>query len=157
MRTIGRFVALAVLCASGPALAAPTHISDPKAFVTQVYHRLATDQNYTAPEDIYTAHLKALFADEKHDAGDEVGRVDFDFWTDAQDWSLKDPKVREAPVEGNAGRKVEIVTFLNSDRPEEIHFYFQKTPAGWLLDDARSVKGESWTLSVILKYGWDGQ
>ena len=33
----------------------------------------------------------------------------------------------------------------------------QRWSAGWQLDDARSLLGESWTLSLILKYGWDGK
>jgi hypothetical protein len=51
-----------------------------------------------------------------------------------------------------------IAKFKNTGRPEEIHFDFEKTKDGWKLDDARALGGdrdETWTLSLILKYGSD--
>jgi hypothetical protein len=144
----------ALLCA--PAQAA-TRIDDPVKFVSGLYAKLATPNSVPAPEDIYTPHLAGLFALEGKDAGGEVGRMDFDFWTNAQDWELSGVKVTGQPVEGAASREVVIAVFKNFRKPQEIHFYFEKTAAGWKLDDARSLLGESWTLSLILKYGWDGK
>jgi hypothetical protein len=65
--------------------------------------------------------------------------------------------VTSVSVEGATGRRVVIAKFRNFQTPNEIHFYFVKTKTGWLLDDARSMTGETWTLSLILKYGWDGK
>jgi hypothetical protein len=144
----------ALLCA--PAQAA-TRIDDPVKFVSGLYAKLAAPNSVPAPEDIYTPHLAGLFALESKDAGGEVGRMDFDFWTNAQDWDLSGVKVTGQPVEGAKDREVVIAHFKNFRKPEEIHFYFEKTAAGWKLDDARSLVGESWTLSLILKYGWDGK
>lgn len=143
--------------AAQAAAPAPRAITDPQAFVTGVYKRLAADPNYAPPTDIYTPRLKALWADMTRDARGEVGRVDFEFWTNAQDWALKGVVVTSKPVEGNAGRRVVIARFTNSGAPEEIRFYFERTAAGWRLDDARSVGKDGWTLSLILKYGWDGE
>ena len=112
---------------------------------------------YVAPEDIYTPRLAALFALEQREAGDEVGRIDFDFWSNAQDWKRSGVKITSVPVEGAKAREVVIAKFKNFGKPEEIHFYFEKSAGGWSLDDARSLVGESWTLSLILKYGWDGK
>lgn len=147
----------ALLCA--PAQAA-TRIDDPVKFVSGLYAKMgdATAKTpYEAPEDIYTPHLAALFALDSKEAGGEVGRLDFDFWSNAQDWKLSGVKVSGQPVEGAKDRKVVIASFKNFRKPQEIHFYFEKTAAGWQLDDARSLLGESWTLSLILKYGWDGK
>jgi len=148
----------ALLLAAGPA-EARTVIQDPVKFVMSVYAGMRGPHraDYRAPEDIYTQRLEKLFALEQKEAGGEVGRMDFDFWSNAQDYELSDVKVTGVPVEGAADREIVIAKFRNIDRSEEIHFYFEKTPSGWLLDDARSLKGEAWTLSLILKYGWDGQ
>jgi hypothetical protein len=94
---------------------------------------------------------------EKREAHGEVGRIDFDFWSNAQDWKLSEVKVTSVPVEGAASRRVVIAKFKNFGKPNEIHFYFTKTGRGWLLDDARALTDEPWTLSLILKYGWDGK
>src|ERR1700722_4395992 len=144
----------ALLCA--PAQAA-TRIDDPVKFVSGLYAKLAAPNSVAAPDDIYAPRLAGLFALESKDAGGEVGRMDFDFWTNAQDWDLSGVKVTGQPVEGAKDREVVIARFKNFHKPEEIHFYFEKTAAGWKLDDARSLVGESWTLSLILKYGWDGK
>ena len=138
---------------------AATRIDDPVKFVSGVYAKLqvANPKNdYREPEDIYTPRLAALFALAEKEAAGEVGRIDFDFWTNSQDFELKDVKVRGQAVEGAKDREVVIATFKNVGRPEEIHFYFEKDKSGWKLDDARSMSGgETWTLSLILKYGWD--
>jgi hypothetical protein len=136
---------------------AATKIDDPAKFVSEVYKKLSvTGGDYAAPDDIFTPHLASLWALEKKESGGEVGRMDFDFWTGTQDWELHDVKVTEQPVDETTMRKVVIAKFKNIKTPEEMHFYFEKSGNGWLLDDVRSLKGETWTLSLILKYGWDG-
>jgi hypothetical protein len=125
---------------------AATRINDPAKFVSGVYKQMAAasgDKPYIAPEDIYTPHLASLWALERKEAGGEVGRVDFDFWSGAQDWELKNVSVTEQPVEGSEARKVVIAKFKNAGQPQEMHFYFEKSGNGWLLDDARSLKGET--------------
>ena len=132
-------------------------IPDPVAFVTEVYGHLAKSDPYNPPEDIYTPHLQGLWDAMAHDYADgqEVGPIDFEFWTNSQDWQLKDVTITSLPVEKHTDRKVVIAKFKNIDRAEEVHFYFEQTGANWLLDDARSVGKQAWTLSTILKYGWD--
>src|ERR1700722_15956512 len=116
----------ALLCA--PAQAA-TRIDDPVKFVSGLYAKLAAPNSVAAPDDIYTPRLAGLFALESKDAGGEVGRMDFDFWTNAQDWDLSGVKVTGQPVEGAKDREVVIARFKNFHKPEEIHFYFEKTAA----------------------------
>ncbi|MBF0502665.1 MAG: DUF3828 domain-containing protein [Candidatus Riflebacteria bacterium] len=136
---------------------AATTIDDPLKFVSTVYANLGKDQNYSVPSDFYTQRLTELFALEKKEAGGEVGRMDFDFWTNAQDYQLSGLKVSMKPVENATDRQIIIAQFKNGGKYEEIHLYFERVNNRWLLDDARSVQGEQWTLSLILKYGWDGK
>ena len=144
-----------------PALSsAATRIDDPVKFVKSVYAQLAAvtpNKEYDEPDDIYTPHLASLWALEKKEGGDGVGRIDFDFWVNGQDWHLTGIGVTEQPVEGADTRKVVIVKFKNFEKPQETHFYFEKSTAGWKLDDVRSLSADGWTLSLILKYGWDSK
>ena len=137
---------------------AATVISDPVKFVTALYVKMAAatpNKPYVAPDDIYTPRLEALFALDKKEAGTDVGRMDFDIWSNAQDWQLSAVKVTGTPIANATGRERVVAKFKNNGKPEEVHFYFEKGKAGWQLDDARSLVGETWTLSLILKYGWD--
>src|ERR1700743_701927 len=126
-----------------PAFAnAATKIDDPAKFVTGVYKQMAANNDYKPPEDIYTARLASLWALERKESGGEVGRMDFDMWTGTQDWVLKDIQVTEDTVAGSTARKIVTAKFKNIDTQEEMHFYFEKSGSGWLLDDVRSLKGE---------------
>jgi len=133
----------------------PRQISDPLAFVKSVY--ITVKSGKAAPDDINTPRLQALYDLDRREAGGEVGRMDFDIWMNAQDGAISDVTVKAVPVENGAGREVVIATFKNEGKSQEVHFYFEKTKSGWLLDDAQSVLAERWTLSLILKYGWDGK
>ncbi len=156
-----RFLQAAVLFCFllAPVAANATTISDPVKFVRGMYGAMAaeTATPFHPPEDIYTPRLAALFALERKESGGEVGRIDFNFWSNSQDWVLKAVRITGVPVEGAKDRVVVIAKFRNTGAPQEIHYYFEKQKGRWLLDDARSVQGETWTLSLILKYGWDGQ
>lgn len=151
-----RIVLVAMMMLAAPALAQP--IADPVAYVKKTYQLLAADKYHPDDPSTFTPRLKALFDLEKKDAGGEVGRLDFDYWINGQDGKVSNVSVKGVPVEGAKDREVVIATFHNIDRQDEIHFYFEKIAGHWLLDDVRAVKGgEAWTLSLILKYGWDGK
>ena len=136
---------------------AATRIDDPVSFVGHVYENLRKNHGYTTPADIYSPRLAALFAADRKETGTAppiFGRLDFDFWLDAQDTDDGMPgtvKVTGIDVPNAPDRKVVDVTFTNFD-PKENRFYFEKTPAGWKLDDVSSPS-QGWTLSLILKYG----
>ena len=133
-------------------LGAATRIDDPKTVVTEDYKRYVAAQKgheYSAPEDIYTARLAKLIRDDRKKAHGEVGCLDFDFWVNGQDWELKDVAVTSE--DAGADRKAVIAKFLNTGDPQEVHFEFQRVAGRWLLDEVRSLKGEKWTLSQILK------
>jgi hypothetical protein len=147
-----RLVFAAIIAASLNA-ATPARIDDPAAFVKEVYGHYAAHKpgdDYTAPVDIYTPRLKALFRRDEKWAKGEVGCLDIDFWVNGQDYELKNVLVSSRQVAGHPDRMLVIATFLNIGTAEEIHFDFQQIGGKWLLDDVHSVRGERWTLSKIL-------
>ena len=137
------------------AASAATKIDDPVKFVTAVYK--ADVGRHPEPDDIYTPRLAALFALDRKEANGEVGRWDMDFWMNGQDGTISDVHVTKQDVDSATGRLVVIAKFKNEKKPNEIHFYFEKTAQGWKLDDVRSLLGDPWVLSIQLKYGWDGK
>lgn len=166
-----RIIAALILCIfwlAGPAAAA-TRIDDPKAFITKVYADLMKGQTETGanldesvdpPDDIYTPALQKAFDDEDKDANGDLGRLDFFFWVNGQDWKLKDVEVTERTVWRRPDRRVVAVSFVNFDQENSLLFYFQKIGGRWLIDDVESIdmgdgagaEGSDWTLSLILKY-----
>ena len=152
----GLFAVLSCIAALSavPAFAATT-INDPVAFVKSVY--ATTVGKHPEPDDIYTPRLDALFKIDTKEAGGEVGRWDMDFWMNGQDGTISDVHVSKKDVDDATGREIVIAKFKNEKTPNEIHFYFEKTPKGWKLDDVRSTIGDPWVLSIQLKYGYDGK
>ena len=155
-----RFRALTALSLAALApcsAAAATRIDDPAAFVTAVYARYAKHTGYQPSTDIYTPRLAALFAADMRESGavpPELGRLDFNFWYDAQDTDDGMPGIVKITVEDAPhapDRRVVDVSFTNFS-PHENRFYFEKSADGWKLDDVTSVS-EGWALSLILRYG----
>ncbi len=131
-------------------------IGNPVKFVKSVYAMVQAGK--AVPEDINTPRLQKLYDVDRKEAGNEVGRIDFDIFMDAQDGTITDVDVRGVPVENASDREVVTAKFRNLGKRHEVHFYFEKVHGEWRLDDARGLTGpEPWTLSLILKYGWDGK
>ena len=152
VRILAAVAAVMLLCV--PA-SAGTKIGDPTTFVRSLYAKLLTDRNYKTPEDIYTTRLAALFALEKRETESSPSRMQNNIWTDsADDWGIKTAKVKGEVVEGSKDRMVVTAELKSKDRKEVLQFYFEKSKDGWKLDDARSLGQNTWTLSLMLKYGW---
>jgi hypothetical protein len=135
-----------------PAPAAPP-ISDPATYVAEVYgHYLKAQQShrdYVPPEDMFTARLSKLIRDDRRRAKGEVGCLDFDFWINGQDWTVKNLKVTSGASTKDSWTVV--AKFMNLGSPNEIHFFFRRIEGRWLLDEVRSLADPRWTLSEILK------
>lgn len=149
-----QFCALVLFTAFAVPASAGTKIDDPVAFVKGIYTHWQT--NRVPPEDIYTDRLKAMFAIDEKEAGDSPGRTfDFSFWCNCQDGDIHNPLVKGWHViNAKPDRMVVEAKFLLEKRPEHMLFYFDKTRAGWKLDDMQSMGPDPWTLSVACKYGW---
>ena len=146
----------AALCAQAEA---PRGVDDPRAFVTQIYHGYERDDpgSISWPTYAYSPRLSALFHDYArfaHAGGALVGTLDFDWWTNSQDWELRDVAVTERAT-GPNGRIV-TARFRNGDRAEMIRFLFVRQHGRWYLDDAVQGSGRGsngWTLSAVLRDG----
>lgn len=132
---------------------ASSRIDDPTRFVVEVYRRFvaaqSTSETYVPPGDIFTARLGKLLREDKKRAKGEVGCLDFDFWVNAQDWTITNLTITGA--DAGQDRKTVIAKFLNIRTPQEIHFDFRRNAGRWLLDDVHSALDPKWTLSEILK------
>jgi hypothetical protein len=148
-------LALAATLAVPATVQAATRIDDPVKFVKTEY--ATTVGKHPEPDDIYSARLNALFALDTKEAHGEVGRIDFDFWMNGQDGTISGVTISKLGVENAQDREIVVARFKNEKTANEIHFYFEKTAKGWKLDDVRSMLGEQWVLSLVLKYGWDGK
>jgi hypothetical protein len=103
---------------------------------------------------VLTPRLKDLRALDEKEAHGEVGRDnDFSFWCNCQDGEIKSVTVKSWAVENAPGRKVVEAKFLLDGKKQDLLFYFERTTAGWKIDDVQSRGAEAWTRSVIYKYG----
>lgn len=125
----------------------------PTVYVASAYDRLVNHGDFQPPDALYTPRLLALWQDMRRDAGDEVGRVDFNTWTNSQDGDLSDLSIASEIIDGREDRMIVTTRFMNLGEAQTIRFYFEKGEAGWRLDDMESAGAEPWTLSLLLKYG----
>jgi hypothetical protein len=154
-----RFLPLALLLLLAPAAARAQTLGEaPPVYVAGVYDRLAKGETFEAPDALYTPRLLALWRDMEKDAGGEVGRLDANYWTNSQDWTISGVTIGSAYVDGHDDdRMIVVARFRNMDRNEVIQFYFEKLGGQWKLDDVVSLDETPWTLSLVLKYGWAGE
>ena len=132
-------------------------VVDPHAFVVSRYAAYTANDGSVPdwPTFAYSDRLKALF--DAYDAWssaheDLVGSLDFDWWSNAQDWELGNVIVTER-IEG-PDRRTETARFTNGGRPEEVRFLFVRNGERWFLDDAVQGSGrgdDGWTLSALLR------
>lgn len=157
--------------AATPAAAAATGgVSDPVRFIKAAlgFDKASPDRP-SAPEMLdqdrpeYTPRLRSLFALQRtEEAPDEVGRLDMNIWTGTQDDDIKSVDVKSVDVErATPPRRIVTAKYVNMGQPTVMHYYFEEIGDRWFLDDI-STPGDGkpngipgWTLSLILKYGWD--
>ena len=132
-------------------------VDDPRAFVQQTYaaYARAPDRPPADQSFVYSARLRALFDSydawqRRHD--DLVGSLDFDWWTNSQDWGeINLLELRED--EDGPDRRTVTVRFRNYDAVTSTAFRFVREQGRWFLDDAVQGDGGSdgWTLSALLR------
>jgi hypothetical protein len=128
-------------------------VADPRAFVAATYARYQHAPNVPPPDRsfAYSEDLGALFR--AYDAWsraheDLVGALDFDWWTNAQDYRIANV-VLTAQDEG-AGRRTIVARFDNYDTHQEVRFAFVRAHGRWYLDDASTAGADGWRLSTLL-------
>lgn len=147
-------VAALALAAFAPA---PRGVEDPRAFVASVYADYAHAANAPPAEPgyAYSPRLRALFAAYErwaraHD--DLVGSLDFDWWTNAQDWEIHAVTVTEPAAA--RGRRTVLARWTNYGRADSSRFLFVRIGRRWYLDDVVNGSGhgeDGWTLSALLR------
>ena len=148
-------VGVACVLSIAAAEAKPVAVSDPVAAMKALYAKLEKDAFSTRLP--LSARLNTLMALDTREAKGEVGRLDGDYFTNSQDAKISAVAVTSRDVENAPGRKIVVVRFKNLDKSMENHFYWERTKAGWVLDDVRYLdEKEGYALSLMLKYGWDG-
>ena len=154
MKLIGA-AAIACVLTIAAAEAKPAAVTDPTAATKALYAKLEKD-DYSTKLPL-SARLDALMALDSKEANGEVGRLDGDYFTNSQDAKVSNVTVTSHDVENTKERKVVVVKFKNIDKMMENHLYWEHTKSGWVLDDVRYLdEKEGYTLSLLLKYGWDG-
>jgi hypothetical protein len=125
----------------------------PRGFVAVTYARYQAHPDVPPPDQsfVYSPRLRALFAGYDRDlgGGDLVGSLDFDWWTNAQDYRIANVRLSER--RGGPGRMTIIARFDNYDAHEEVRFLFVRIGNRWFLDDAVHGGAEGWTLSALLR------
>lgn len=132
-------------------------VADPQTFVAATYARYQAHPDTPPPVQnyAYSPRLSRLFAayeawQQAH--SDEVGSIDFDWWTNAQDYRIRNLSYRTID-EGPALRWI-VARFDNYDRHDEVRFRFVREGRRWFLDDAMAGTGSGdngWTLSALLR------
>lgn len=128
-------------------------VSHPRGFVAANYARYQARPDLPPPDQsyVYSPRLRALFAAYDRDlgGGDLVGALDFDWWTNAQDYRIANVRLSERRQ--GPGRMTIIARFDNEDAHEEVRFLFVRIGNRWFLDDAVHGGAEGWTLSALLR------
>ncbi len=142
--------------AADAAEAAPAEqgVADPEAFVRATYDRYAGSRETTPPEGALSPRLKSLVERDRQESAGEIGRLDFDYWVNGQDYELSEIEVASEP--GTDERRVVVARFRNFDRPQVSRFEFVRTDGRWYLDEVRNDgtagdDGSGWVLSRLLE------
>jgi hypothetical protein len=151
-----------VACAVVLLAAASTHaktlkVKDPVSATKELYAALEKDFDKANDDLPMSARLQALEALDQKEAHGEVGRLDGNIYVNGQDAKISNVQITSRAVENAKDRMIVVVRFKNFDRQEELHFFWEKSKSGWVVDDLRTLdKDGGSTLSLMYKYGWDG-
>lgn len=132
-------------------------VADPRAFVAATYARYVAHPNRPPLNQsyAYSRRLKGLFVDYEawqRQHSDDVGSLDFDWWTNAQDYRLRNLSYRV--IEEGPDLRWIVARFDNLGRHDEVRFRFVREGGRWYLDDAMQGTGSGdngWTLSALLR------
>lgn len=133
---ISAFALVASLALSLPAVA--VDFTSPRAVIEALYApdlqpTDAFDYTLLDATPLQSQGLNALFARDRDEAGDGIGRIDFDPYVNGQDFELSALAVGE-PVYV-AGRAVVVVSFSNFGQTQEIGYLLIEEADGWKIDD----------------------
>ncbi len=118
--------------------------SSPRAVVEEAYRPYVSGEDFDWSKydqsAVLSEGLKALYAKDAEEAGDEIGRIDFDPLINGQDYDVKKLSIGEPQMQGD--KAVVEVTFENFERPETIHISLVKEAGGYRIDNVTSLDPE---------------
>ncbi|KFL27455.1 hypothetical protein JP74_07700 [Devosia sp. 17-2-E-8] len=137
-----------LLALAAPAFAA--NYTTPRELLESIYQSYATDTFPEDSEEIYSSHLKGLFAaDRERTPEGEIGALDFDPFVNGQDYDLADLVIDEPVVSGETATST--VRFVNLGEKNVLDISMVREADGWKIDNVESVEGEvQWKLTEIL-------
>lgn len=135
--------AFAFATALTPALA--VDLTSPQAVVEAIYEPYfqpaeSFDYQLLDATPLQSAGLNALFEKDREEAGEGIGRIDFDPYVNGQDFQLSDLVVAE-PVYV-AGRAIVAVSFANFEQPREMGYLLVQEGDAWKIDDMWAADAE---------------
>ena len=140
-----------LLLAIAPAQAAAAPVfATPKAVLDYAYAPYKTGKFLDDNSVLYSKALNGLFAKANANTpDDDVGPIDFDVFTNAQDYQLTELAFGDPVPEGD-GVKIPV-TFKNFGDAESLVFHLVKEADGWKINDIDCLTpDQTWTLSALL-------
>lgn len=127
-----------------------------QAMLDSLYRRLSTDGDHDTHQ-LLTAHgsralVSALVADRDATPVGEVGRLDFDPFSDSQDPLIRDVVV-SAPARASGSACAIVVRFDNAGTPTRIRFALVRENGEWKIDDMLALAPDGtprWRLRDLL-------
>ncbi|GAA5009236.1 DUF3828 domain-containing protein [Pseudoluteimonas lycopersici] len=121
-----------------------------------VYHRIESGGDYDSAgllrQNASKSLIRALDAERASTPADEVGAIDFDVFTDAQDIRIDRVHVEVADSPGGASCTL-LATMLNYGEPIRIRFSMLREDEAWKIDDIAApgaANQPSWRLRELL-------
>lgn len=128
------------------AAASAAEVDTPEALVAAIYDQYRAGVEYPDGDFIraqQSTRLNALFDADAAQAGDEIGRIDFDPYINGQDYDISGLVIHPAYLAG--GRAVVNVTFANFGAPQDLGIMLVKEGPDWKVDDV-------WTTNPDFSY-----
>lgn len=125
-------VALSFLVSSLPALAET--YSTPRALIEALYAGYLSPNDFPPSQrDLQSDRLNALFDKDAEEAGEDMGRLGFDVYVNAQDYEIGKLVIDEPYLLG--GKAAVHVTFENFGTPQNLGFLLVNENGGWKIDN----------------------
>jgi hypothetical protein len=135
-----RVAAALLIAALASAPAAAQSFDDPRELLEAFYAGyMAPNEFPPAEEPFRSERLNQLFEQDMIDAGEGIGRVDFDVFVNGQDYLVTDLDIGEPYMAG--GKAVVSVTLRNMDELQQLGFLLVNE-GGWKIDNVWNTTSE---------------
>ena len=138
-------IVLAFLASSVPGLAET--YANPKALLEALYAGYLPPNDFPPDQhELQSDRLNALFDKDAEEAGEDMGRLGFDVYVNAQDYDIGKLVIDEPYFLG--GKTAVQVTFENFGTPQNLGFLLVNENGGWKIDNVFG-KIEDYTYDLL--------